>query len=417
MTTYYSKFSFNLFMPLSILYTTLSHFVFRLFVQGRIRHGISLLPALDSPASTSQKFEGDSIKLAIVTGSNTGIGFETALALVKHGYDVVLACRSREKGEIAAYNINSRISDLIEKEGTPQETNRVAVFGKAFFIHPLDLSDLKSVREFFNAFEQKYNNSHPLDVLVNNAGINTTGQSVDGLDLCFQSNMVGHFLLTRLLLPKLKMSKLHNSGGRIVNLSSVMHHFAPTLPLDDKEWEVISQVGGSDETYTLSKLAAILFTIELNRRFGGKSQHCDSKDGFGTVRAVSVNPGAVKSDIWRSIPRKLYKYLVGPIFHILYLSPLQGAHTSIVAAVSQHIPTNDDALYLQPYWQPHILNSCETFYSCPFPLFEMLGPFIGAAVTKPRLLLTMESSGCDDDSRKSARSLWRVCSKLVGMSE
>ena len=160
--------------------------------------------------------EGHSV--AIVTGSNTGIGYETALELVNQGYTVILACRSRDKGQAAADQINDSISAAnVNQDGGIKPST-----GKALFLHPLDLSSLQSVKSFAEAFESKY--SH-LNILINNAGINTTGKSVDGMDLCFQTNFVGHYLLTRLLLSKLlKAKNLFGSGdvvesGRVVNLS------------------------------------------------------------------------------------------------------------------------------------------------------------------------------------------------------
>ncbi len=131
------------------------------------------------------------------------------------GYDVILACRSRDKGEMAVKEINERHANNKMK-------------GKAIFSLPLDLSSLKSVRSFTENFTSSYDH---LNILVNNAGINFTGKSVDGMDLCFQTNFVGHYLLTRLLIPHLLKAKnkfssndggIHGNGveaGRVVNLS------------------------------------------------------------------------------------------------------------------------------------------------------------------------------------------------------
>lgn len=313
-------------------------------------------------------------KLCIVTGANTGIGKQTSLKLCEQGYTVILGCRSRSKGEEAAQEINSIIN----------------LKGKAAFLHPLDLSSIASVKNFAAAFKEKYSS---LNVLVNNAGINTSGKTADGFDLCFQTNFLGHYLLTRLLMPCLLRAKNTKSEtGRIVNLSSVMHHFA-TFRQTKNNWADATKPY-CPNTYSDSKLAAILFTIQLNRRYG--------KDG---IRALSVNPGAVNSDIWRSIPSFLRKYVLGPIFRLLYLNCDQGSYTT-VAAVLNDFP--DDTIYLQPYWlpTPRKINGSNS-YSCPFPPFEMLGPFSGYAVTQPRLP--------SDGGLESSESLWAVCEKLFDL--
>merc|ERR1711862_576892 len=109
--------------------------------------------------------------VAIVTGSNTGIGFETASSLVEKGYDVILACRSRSKGEEAADKINDRFKHI----KISNDDNKVEV-GKAIFFYPLDLSDLESVKSFVKMFINDPIFSYKgLNILVNNAGINTTG--------------------------------------------------------------------------------------------------------------------------------------------------------------------------------------------------------------------------------------------------
>lgn len=357
--------------------------------------------------------------VALVTGANTGIGYETALSLVERGYEVVLGCRSRDKGELAANSINERVT---------KSTSEPSLCGTAIFIHPLDLSSLNSVRMFAEAFVQKYSN---LNVLVNNAGINSTGKSADGLDLCFQTNFVGHYLLTRILLPLLTEAKnitrspssghIGEESGRIVNLSSVTHHFAHADEErryeseltsksnsanvhssgakgihDAKWWKGCAIPGISSNTYKESKFAAVLFTNELNIRFG--------RDG---VRAVAVNPGAVNSDIWRTSP----KFSMENIVRHLYLTSKQGSSTSIAGAVG-NLPIG--AVYLQPYWlpQPNAVlvtarheSSFFRWYKCPFPVFEAMGPYIGHAVTDPRL---------PDDSDTSSVALWDVCEDLVG---
>ncbi|KAL7524053.1 hypothetical protein ACHAWF_001567, partial [Thalassiosira exigua] len=159
---------------------------------------------------------------AVVTGSNTGVGYETALGLAERGHRVILACRSWAKGEAAAERINGRLKSSGGR-GSRREARALR----------LDLSSFASVRKFCQAFEVEHD-AH--NVLVNNAGTNAQGDvTEDGLESCFQSNTAGHFLLTKLLLDRLLKAKnaypagsdRGNEAGRVVNLSSVTHHFAP----------------------------------------------------------------------------------------------------------------------------------------------------------------------------------------------
>ena len=204
-------------------------------------------------------------------------------------------------------------------------------------------------------------------IVKNNAGINSSGISVDNLDLCFQTNYLGHFLLTKLLMPSLMKAR-----GKIINLSSVMHHFALHRRTME-EWQNVA-LPGSQNSYADSKLAAILFSLELNKRYG-----------IYGVRSISVNPGAVNSDIWRSFSPFLLKYILGPVFRMIYLNTFDGSRTT-VAAVINDFPSS--VIYLQPYWQPGNQrkgSSIDHNYDTPMPVFEMLGPFVGYAITRPRL--------------------------------
>jgi NAD(P)-dependent dehydrogenase (short-subunit alcohol dehydrogenase family) len=253
---YYQLASFELFYPVTFLYKLAASAVLWRAVPK----------ALPAPMPTSSSSPE---KVAIVTGSNAGIGYETAMCLAtRYGYTVILATRSRDKGEQAA--------DQIRSKG-----------GNAVFLHLLDLSSLESVRQFARVVRQRYSTIH---CLVNNAGINSNGVSDDHLDLLFQSNFLGHYLLT----AELWDSFDKNNRARIVNVSSVMHHFCGKSDIESSAfWKRVANppegFDGENQhhdatkhyTYSLSKLAAILFSIELNRRFGDH------------VRSIAVNPGSV----------------------------------------------------------------------------------------------------------------------------
>jgi NAD(P)-dependent dehydrogenase (short-subunit alcohol dehydrogenase family) len=251
-STYYAPWTGIFLAPLSAVYA----FVLTTFLTLRKPiTGVGLEPCRDiSYPSVSAAGQ-----VAIVTGSNTGIGFATARALaVDHDVTVILACRSEEKARAAMAAINQR-----------------ATRGKAVFVCALDLSSFESVVEFVSQVQKQYSKIH---ILVNNAGRNTSGVCMDKYDLLFCSNFLGHFLLTNKLL-KLDLLAEH---ARVVNLSSVMHHFATDVTTV-AQWKTCALVGSNDTTttYSLSKLAAILFSIQLNKLHGDK------------LRAVAVSPGAV----------------------------------------------------------------------------------------------------------------------------
>ena len=214
--------------------------------------------------------------VCIVTGSNTGIGFETARELaIRRAKRVVLACRSREKGEAAAQVIN-------------QETGSSSARWMA-----LDLSDLSSVVEFSATFMKEEGR---LDLLVNNAGVNTKGTTNHGLNESFQINYLGHYILTRLMCSLLTtpVSKQNTSqqaqarkrnpflnSSRVVNLSSVMHH------MGGSDFSASAYGKGASSCYDDSKLYMNLLTLELNKRY----RVVESDKTKRPIFSLSVNPG------------------------------------------------------------------------------------------------------------------------------
>lgn len=360
---YYSHVAFNVLSPVSVLYSAASQLLFGLFL--RKRASSPSLPPPPPPPPPAKR------KVCICTGSNCGVGYETSKELVQQGYEVVLACRSRDKALQAAEAINSEVA----KDDSSS--------GRAVFVHPLDLSSFDSVRSFCEAIKDKYDG---IDVLINNAGLNTSGKSEKGLDLCFQSNFLGHFLLTEQLMDRL----LANGGGRVINLSSVMHHYAdgkelpPHQPHTYEYWKQVAQYNEerTSSAYTPSKLAALFFSLELNKRYGEKG-----------LRSIAVNPGAVNSNIWRNTSRWLVK-----LFGLIYLTSAQGCSTSVAAATQEF---DDDVVYLQPYWLPR-------WMKLAFPAMEMLGPYVGWRITKPRL----PEDGAE--GMNTSMHLWKASEELTG---
>ena len=205
-------------------------------------------------------------RTAVVTGSNTGLGYETAAALAAKGAHVVLAVRNTDKGKAAA--------DLIARR-TP---------GASVGVAELDLTSLDSIR---SAAEDLRTEHDTIDLLINNAGVMFTPKATtkDGFELQFGTNHLGHFALTGLLLDRL----LAAPGSRVVTVSSVGHRFARNgIRFDDLQWEKdYSRVGA----YGQAKLANLLFTYELQRRL----------QGTNTI-AAAAHPGGSRTELTRNLP-------------------------------------------------------------------------------------------------------------------
>jgi NAD(P)-dependent dehydrogenase (short-subunit alcohol dehydrogenase family) len=206
-------------------------------------------------------------RTAVITGANTGLGFETAAALAGRGTRVVLAVRNLEKGKQATARITA---------ATP---------GAEVELQELDLTSLESVRA---AAAQLRSDHDRIDLLINNAGVMYTPKSTtkDGFELQFGTNHLGHFAFTGLLLDRL----LPVAGSRVVTVSSMGHRIRAAIHFDDLQWERrYSRVGA----YGQSKLANLLFTYELERRLAP----------HGTTIAVAAHPGGSNTELMRNLPR------------------------------------------------------------------------------------------------------------------
>ncbi|HET8708233.1 MAG TPA: SDR family NAD(P)-dependent oxidoreductase, partial [Pseudomonadales bacterium] len=181
-------------------------------------------------------------KVAIVTGANSGLGFQTTLELARHGAKVILACRDQGKTQAAMHSIQLQVPNA-----------------KLEFMK-LDLADLDSVAAFADAFKQKYKQ---LDFLFNNAGVMALPETRtrQGFEMQFGTNHLGHFALTGHLLPTL----LATPGARIINTASLAHDMARRgLSFDDLNWQ--RRTYHKWGAYGASKLSNLLFTYEMNRR-------------------------------------------------------------------------------------------------------------------------------------------------------
>jgi len=247
----------------------------------------------------------------IITGGNTGIGKETARQLMEWGAHVIIACRNQDKGRAA-------MADLVRTCTLPDPQRRVSVM-------PLDLSSLQSVETFVEAWKSRSDSS--IDVLINNAGVMMCPYtlSTDGMELQFATNHVGHFHLTRLLLP------FFRANGRIVNVSSAAHIGAPPSPLS---WDQLEDKSKYDpvKAYAISKIANIYFTNELHRRLPQLRPDVP-------LFVYSLHPGTVQSELTRHLPALALRF-VTLVRHLFMKTTLQGAQTSLYcAAAKEDLPS------------------------------------------------------------------------------
>ena len=208
-------------------------------------------------------------RVALITGANTGIGLVTARELQKRGAHVFMACRSVGRARAALDTIRSEL-------GTAPGCAPIEVLA-------LDLGDFDSVRQCAQAFLAR---RVPLHLLINNAGLaGSRGLTKSGFELAFGTNHLGHFLLTQMLLDRIKSS----GPARIVTVASRAHTRVSGI-----DWEAVRKptktMAGLPE-YGVSKLANVLFSAELSRRLAGSG-----------VTTYSLHPGVVASDVWRAVP-------------------------------------------------------------------------------------------------------------------
>ncbi|KAM9839678.1 retinol dehydrogenase 12-like [Aulostomus maculatus] len=241
--------------------------------------------------SSEARLEG---KTAIVTGANTGIGKETAKDLASRGARVILACRDMTRGEQAARDIMRE------------------VVGAKVVARQLDLADTKSICQFA---ENVYNTEKNLHYLINNAGVAICpyATTVDGYEMQFGVNHLGHFFLTFLLLDLLK----HSAPSRVINVSSVVHAMGK-IQFDDLNGEKNYH---PVRAYAQSKLANVLFTRELAKR----------TEVLG-VMAYAVDPGIVNTEIARHIRLPLAGLM--KTFSFMLKSAAEGAYTIIYCTVT-----------------------------------------------------------------------------------
>ncbi|HEV8295904.1 MAG TPA: SDR family NAD(P)-dependent oxidoreductase [Acidimicrobiales bacterium] len=212
-------------------------------------------------------------RLALVTGASTGLGLETARALGAAGACVVVMARTHEKATAAIDALRASVPRAELEPGV------------------VDLASTASIRASAASFLDRHEELH---LLVNNAGVMYTPfeRTIDGFELQFGTNHLGHFLLTNLLLPTL----LAGAPSRIVNLSSGGHR-SSDIHWDDPNYE--RRDYDKFESYGQSKTANVLFSVELDRRLAGRGVH-----------SYSVHPGMIRTDLSRYMTRDDLKELM-----------------------------------------------------------------------------------------------------------
>jgi NAD(P)-dependent dehydrogenase (short-subunit alcohol dehydrogenase family) len=258
---------------------------------------------------TAEQIPDQAGRTAVVTGANSGLGLVAARELARAGAEVVLACRSTEKGAAAVESIHA------------------AVPGASVAVEELDLSSLASVR----AFAERLSASHEsLDLLINNAGVMAPPrrQTVDGFELQLGINHLGHFALTGLLLGRMQ----GREDARVVTVSSTAHKLGK-LDFDDLQrqrhyfrWTAYGQ----------SKLANVLFARELDRRL---------RAAGSTVASMAAHPGYSATNLQSAAPPALDRVVMAVSNRLFAQSAEMGALPELYAATR---PNLDGGLFIGP---------------------------------------------------------------------
>ena len=253
---------------------------------------------------TSDDVPGQQGRLAVVTGANTGLGFETARVLAARGASVVLAVRDTDKGKAAAAAIAG------------------AAPGADVTVQHLDLASLESVRAAAAGLRAR----HPrIDLLINNAGVMFPPRQAtrDGFELQFGTNHLGHFALTGLLLEQM----LPVPGSRVVTVSSLAHRIGARINFGDLQSERSYRRVAA---YGQSKLANLMFTYELQRRLSSA----------GTTIAAAAHPGLASTELARYTPP-----ITASFYALVSQQPAMGALPILRAAT-------DPAVHGGQYYGP-----------------------------------------------------------------
>jgi NAD(P)-dependent dehydrogenase (short-subunit alcohol dehydrogenase family) len=297
-------------------------------------------------------------KRVLITGANSGIGYHAALKLARKGAHVMLASRDRQRGEAALARLDA---------DAPSAHTELVIF---------DLASLASVRSFA---EDELAKRRPLHILINNAGVMAPPkrlQTIDGFELQFGTNVLGHFALTALLMPGLQLAAAESADRpRIVTIASIAHKRGQ-LNFDDLQ-STKSYV--PMRAYQQSKLADLMFAFELDRRLRATNSR---------VMSMAAHPGVANTNLFQvgnySPVEKAIRNLMGHAIGIVLNTDAEGALPTLYAATA---PAAQDGGYYGP----------QGFQ-------EMRGEDVGLAKVAQQAL----------DTTAAAR-LWQTCEAFTGI--
>jgi NAD(P)-dependent dehydrogenase (short-subunit alcohol dehydrogenase family) len=254
-----------------------------------------------APKWTAEQIPSQAGKTALVTGANSGVGYQAALELARHGAHVLLGCRNAEKGKAALERLGG------EAPGASAE------------VVSLDMASLASIRAFAAGFAGR---GIALDLLINNAGVMALPKrelTSDGFERQFGTNHLGHFALTGLLMPEL----LAAPGPRVVTVSSIAHRRGK-IDFDNLQSERSYR---PRDAYNTSKLANLLFALELER----KAKMVGSK-----LVSIPVHPGVSRTNIIENgmAPTGVTAAILGVLAAVAFQSDAAGALPTLYAATA-----------------------------------------------------------------------------------
>jgi NAD(P)-dependent dehydrogenase (short-subunit alcohol dehydrogenase family) len=288
----------------------------------------------------------------LITGANSGIGYYATLELARKGAHVLIACRDKVRGETALASLRSLVPNASLELGL------------------LDLGSLDSVRSFA---AQQLERGQPFDILINNAGVFAPPkrlETVDGFEVQFGTNVLGHFALTSLLFPLLQQA----SGPRIVTLASIAHKQGK-LQFDDLQWARNYNPMGA---YQQSKLADLVFAFELDSRLRASGS---------SILSIAVHPGVANTELFHkgefSSIERVGRKAMGKVMDVFLNSQEDGALPILFAATSPEAESGG--------------------YYGPQGFREMRGGDVGPA--------EVASQARDE---VAAKRLWQACEELTG---